>query len=116
MSNSQKVLKVFGILELLMAVFAVVNIVQGGGALSWVSVLISLLAAYLLFAAAKDASKIMGAWLIDLVDLVLSVLSLILALNATEDKVVRIVGSLIAIVLNLIVFIAANNVKRQANK
>ena len=116
MSNSQKVLKVFGILELLMAVFAVVNIVQGGGALSWVSVLISLLAAYLLFAAAKDASKIMGAWLIVLVDLVLSVLTLILALNAAEDKVVRIVGSLIAIVLNLIVFIAANNVKRQANK
>ena len=58
----------------------------------------------------------MGAWLIVLVDLVLSVLSLILALNAAEDKVVRIVGSLIAIVLNLIVFIAANNVKRQANK
>lgn len=115
MSGSQKVLKVFGILELLMAIFAVVSAVQSGGVSPWLSVVVSLLAAYLLLAAAKDASKVMGAWLILLVDLVLSILELVFALSGGKGTMV-IVASVIAIVLNLIAFIAANNVKKQANK
>ena len=60
MSNSQKVLRVFGILEIAMAVPAAVGAVQAGGIMPWVSVIVSLLTGYLLLVAAKDASKISG--------------------------------------------------------
>ena len=114
MSGSQKVLKVFGVLELICAVINIVSAIQGAGAVMWGETVVSLLSAYLLFAAAKDTGKIMGAWIITLVSLILSVLSLILAISGGEG--VMMVGTVIALVLNLIAFIAANNVKKQAGK
>lgn len=119
MSGSQKVLRVFGILELIGGVLGAVGAVSSafagvGAAVSWGSVIISFLAGYLLLAASKDASKVGGAWLIVLVDLVLSVLELLFAFNS--GKGASTAGAVIAIVLNLIVFIAANNVKKQAGK
>lgn len=115
MSKSQKVLKVFGILELVVAVFGVFIALQGGGAVGWSSFGFSLLTAILLLQAAKDASKVTGAWLFVLVALILSVAELVLALNGGADKV-TIIGAVVAIILNLIAFIAANNVKKQAKK
>ena len=59
MSGSQKVLKVFGILELISGILGVIGALMGGAsAVSWTSAVVSLLAAYLLLTAAKDASKI----------------------------------------------------------
>ena len=114
MSESQKVLKVFAILEIVLAVIAVAGAVHAGGAASWGSAAFSVLTAVILFSAAKDASKIVAAWLITFVNLVLSVLELILALNSSApDKETLIIGAAVTIVLNLIVFIAANNVKKQ---
>ena len=54
MSKSQKVLKVFGILELVVAALGVVIALQGGGAMSWVSFGFSLVTAVALLQAAKD--------------------------------------------------------------
>ncbi len=114
MSQSQKVLKIFGLLEIVLAIISAVGAVRGGGAASWGSAAFSVLTAVILLSAAKDASKIGAAWLITFVNLVLSVLELILALNnSAPDKKTLIIGAGIAIVLNLIVFIAANNVKKQ---
>ena len=56
-----------------------------------------------------------GAWIILLVDVILSVLELVFALNGGADGTM-IVSVGIAIVLNLIAFIAANNVKKQGKR
>ena len=113
MSNSQKVLRIFGILEILMAILAAVGAVMTGGIAAWLGVAVSLVTGYLLLLAAKDASKIGGAWLVTLVGLILNTLSLILALIGSGDKL-QILSSIIAVALSLAVFIAANNVKKQA--
>lgn len=126
MSKSQKVLMVFSVLELLSAISSAVNAVKSGNAAGWLSVVVALLAAYLLFAAAKDASKIMGAWIILLVSLILNALSLILAVTGLgaaagaglDSSVVSAgtamaVGYGIIIALNVVAFIAANNIKKQ---
>lgn len=115
MTGSQKVLRVFGILELLLAVVGAIMAMKSGGAAAWLSVAVSAIAAVLLLIAAADASKIMGAWFFVLISLVLSALDLVLAIVGSKGTLV-IVSTVIAVVLNLIVFIAANNVKRQAKK
>ena len=116
MSGSQKVLRVFGVLELIGAILGVVGAVMGGAAaVSWTSVVVSLLAAYLLLAAAKDASKIGGAWIWVLVSLILSIADLGFAISGGGDAAV-LIAPIIALVLNLIAFIAANNVKKQYRK
>ena len=51
----------------------------------------------------------MGAWLLVLVSLVLSAAEIIFALNGSGD----LISSIISTVLNLIAFVAANNVKKQ---
>ena len=73
---------------------------------------VSLLAAYLLLAAAKDASRIGGAWIFVLVSLILSIAELGFAVSGGGDAA-ALIAPIIAIVLNLIAFIAANNVKKQ---
>ncbi len=113
MSGSQKVLRVFGIVEILMAIFAVAGALMGGS-IMWGNAAFSLLSAVLLLEAAKDAGKATGAWLILLVDLVLSVLELVFALQDGSGEIA--LGAGVAIVLNLIAFIAANNVKKQAKR
>ena len=115
MSGSQKVLKVFGVLELLIGVYYVVLGISGEYAAAFVSAALYLLAGFLLLAAAKDATKAGGAWLITLVDLILSIADLGFALGGGADEIVFI-SACVAIVLNLIAFIAANNVKRQGKQ
>lgn len=112
MSGSQKILRVFGILEIVSAVLKVIEIVQGGSASSWVSVATSAVTAYFLLAAAKDASKIRPAWLLALVALILSVLGTVLVFTGGGNTA-ELIASGVAVVLNLIVFVAANNVKKQ---
>ena len=115
MSGSQKVLKVFSIFEVLIAAYYVYLGIAGETITSFVSAALYLVAAFLLFVAAKDATKAGGAWLITIVDLVLSIAELGLALIGGADASVFIACG-VAIVLNLIAFIAANNVKRQGKQ
>ena len=110
MTKSQKVLRIFGILELVSAVLNGVDALQGA-APSWVSVVASLLAAYLLLAAAKDPKKIGGAWAILLLDLILSVFSVVLAVSGGSGE--GLIGGAVSVLINLVGFIAANNVKKQ---
>mgnify|MGYP006988826398 CR=1 FL=1 len=112
MSGSQKVLKVFGILELLIAVYYAYLGIAGDSPAAFVSAALYLVACFLLLAAAKDAKKAGGAWLITLVDLILSIAELGFAVSGDGDGSVFI-ACIVAIVLNLIAFIAANNVKKQ---
>ena len=102
MSGSQKVLKVFGIFELLIAVYYAYFGIVGENFAPFLSAGLYLLASILLIAASKDAKKAGGAWLITLIDLILSIAELGLAQSCGA-----------AAVLNLIAFIAANNVKKQ---
>ncbi len=126
MSKSQKVLMTFAVLELIIAVFGVGNAIQTGGISPWLGVVVSLLTAYLLYAAAKDASKIMGAWIILLVNLILNALNLLLAAagvgaaaSAGLDKSVvgagagMLIISVLVLALTVVAFLAANNVKKQ---
>ena len=78
------------------------------------SAAVSLLTAYLLFAAAKDAKKIGGEWVVVLIALIPSVLQLVLAIAGSADEMISV--SVLSVVMNFIVFIAANNVKKQAKK
>ena len=112
MSGSQKTLRVFGILEIVSAALYVIEIVQGGSASSWVSVATSAVTAYFLLAAAKDASWIRPAWMITLVFLALSILEAIMAVTVSGDTT-ELYSAAIWAALNLIVFVAANNVKKQ---
>ena len=112
MSGSQKVLKVFGILELLIAIYYAYLGIAGGNAAAFVSAALYLVACYLLLAAAKDARKAGGAWLITLVDLILSIAEIGFAMSGGADGSAFAAGG-VAVVLNLIAFIAANNVKKQ---
>ena len=113
MSGSQKALRVFGVLELLMAIGNAVVAITGDAPTYWVSAVASLLAAYLLFAAAKDARKAGGAWAITLLELILSILSTVFLFSEGGAEGTMIIGSAISILVNLIAFIAANNVKKQ---
>lgn len=116
MSKSQKVLMIFAALELVSALITGFAAVQTGGVSLWLRAIVSLLTVYLLFAAAKDASKISGAWIILLVILILSVLNLVLALFSgfAGDGKTAVAAYGIVIALNLAAFLAANNVKKQA--
>ena len=115
MSKSQKVLKIFGVLELLIAAYYVFLGITGDSIASFISAVLYLLAGILLLAAAKDATKANGAWLITLVDLILSIVELVMALGGDADGSFF-VGCVVAVVLNLVAFIAANNVKRQGKR
>ena len=98
--------------ELAMTVSAIIGAIaaiRGAGAVTWGTVAFALITGLALLQAAKDASKIMGAWLLVLVSLVLSAAEILFALNGSGD----LVSSIIATVLNLIAFVAANNVKKQ---
>ena len=112
MSNDQKTLRIFGILELVSFALYVFNALQGAG-MEWGNAAFALAAAVSLLQAAKDSSKIMPAWVITLGEVILSVLSIILALTGDNDLIL-VEG--ITLVINLIAFIAANNIKKRVRR
>ena len=78
---------------------------------------LNMITAVALINAAKDPSKIMPAWVITLVNLVFSVL-VMAGGYFIRDQIgtVNLVSVGIALVLNLIVFLAANGVKKQSKR
>ena len=87
MSKNQKILRIFGILEIVSAIIGAIAAIRGAGAVTWGTVAFSLITGLALLQAAKDASKIMGAWLLVLVSLVLSAAEILFALNGSGDLV-----------------------------
>ena len=115
MSGNQKTLRVFGIIEIVLGFFNAYSAIWGGG--RWSTVCMNAITAIALLNASKDASKIMPAWIIALVNLIFSVLVLAGGYFIREQiGTQNLVSVGIALVLNLIVFLAANGVKKQARR
>ena len=113
MSGNQKTLQVFGIIEIVLGFFNAFNAIWGAG--RWSPVGLNVITAIALLNASKDASKIMPAWVITLVNLIFSVLALAGG-YFIRDQIgsQNMVSLVISLALNLIVFLAANGVKKQA--
>ncbi len=116
MSKSQKILMLFAVFELVEAVFFAGSGYQGGGIGAWVGMAVALLSGILLFVAAKDAKKAFGAWLVILISLILSAAELIITVVRGKATTIIVVTSVIAIVLNLIAFVAVHNVRKAGAK
>ena len=115
MSGNQKTLRVFGIIEIVLGFFNAFNAIWGGG--RWSSVCLNAITAIALLNASKDATKIMPAWVITLVNLIFSAVILAGGFFIREQiGTQNLVSVGIALVLNLIVFLAANGVKKQAKR
>ena len=111
MNEHRKTLLLFGYVELFSALLSLFGGFLGGGLTSWTGLVTSLLSAYLLLAAAEDPQKIFGAWLITLVDLVLSVAGGAMKIVGGAD-LTTIIGTAIAVIINFVVFNAANSIKK----
>ena len=112
MSGNQKILQIFGTLEIISAVLNAIGFFMGMGTSLVLSAIVSALTAYLLLTAAKDATKIKPAWSILLLAVVLSAAEVFFSLN---DGASAIIGAVIPLALNCVAFIAANNIKKQMN-
>ena len=114
MSGSQKTLRVFGVLEIVDAALSLVFLIKGEQTASWSGAVIAFLAGIYLLQASKDASKIRPAWIISLIWLIYTALMFVLSIAAGLGAYVLIMGT--SLVLNVIVFAAANNVKKQTGR
>ena len=114
MSGSQKTLRVFGVLEIVDAALSLVFLIKGEQTASWSGAIIAFLAGIYLLQASKDASKIRPAWIISLIWLIYTALMFVLSIAVGLGAYVLIMGT--SLVLNVIVFAAANNVKKQAGR
>lgn len=116
MEKSLKILKIFGFVELGIAIIGAAMAIMGKDWSAWLNVVAELLTAYLLLSAAKDPHKyIGGAWAVTLLAFILSLLDLRFTRGQTLGTVSLIVYPIVAI-LNLIVFLAANKVRNVVKK
>ena len=115
MSGSQKTLRVFGVLEIVDAALSLVFLIKGEQTASWSGAIIAFLAGIYLLQASKDASKIRPAWIISLIWLIYTALMFVLSVFADLGSMYVLTMG-ISLVLNVIVFAAANNVKKQAGR
>lgn len=110
MKKSLKTLKIFGFLELGLAIVSGAMALMGNDWTVWLNVAAELLTAFLLLGAAKDPKKyIGGAWAVTLLAFVLSLLDLRLMVG--EVDTIALVAYPLTAILNLIVFLAANKVR-----
>ena len=131
--TSKKILKIFGIISIIFGVIGVIvgilGIAGGGlmastgvdeavgvGAIALVlsvivlvSAIVSLLDGIFSVRAAKDSSKIMPAWVFAIIGLVLRVISLFTNLKSGTSAIV---GAVIGIGIGILIFIAANTIKK----
>ena len=115
MEKSLNILKVFGFLELGIGIISGAMALMGSDWTAWMNVAAEFLTAYLLLSAAKAPVKyIDSAWAVTLLAFLLSLLDLRL-LRGEVDTLTLVAFPLIA-VLNLVVFLAANKVKREVRK
>ena len=111
MEKSLKILKIFGFLELGLAIVGAALAIMGGDWTAWLNVAAELLTAFLLLSAVKDPPKyIDAAWAVTLLAFILSLLDLRL-LRGEVDTLTLVVYPIVA-VLNLVVFLAAHKVRR----
>ena len=89
-----------------------------GGLAVLISSVLSIVEGYFSIKASKDSSKIMPAWVFALIGIILSIvgaISTFTSQTATKD-VSTIVGIVIGVLIHLLIFVAANNIKKSAGK
>lgn len=115
MEKSLKTLKLFGFLELGLAIISGALALMGNNWTAWLNVAAELLTAFLLIGASKDPAKyISGAWAVTLLAFILSLLDLRLMVG--EVDTIALVAYPLTAILNLIVFLAANKVRNAVKK
>ena len=123
MSGSQKVLRFFGILDIVMSIVAsaalITGVVPGGIGSYIVNILLAVLGGVLFLVASCDASRYFGAWLIALIQLIMNaaVAGLLVFGIIGGVAVLENMGMvIIALAVNIFVFTAADNLRKQAKK
>ena len=91
-----------------------------GGLVILVSSVVSIIEGYCSVKASKDISKIMPAWVFALIGIIFSVIGAISTFmaqaQAADKNVTTIISTIIGVLINLLIFVAANNIKKAAGK
>lgn len=131
--TSRKILKIFGIISIIIgalgAIIGIVGVV-GGGALAsagddmslgvgaaaiivsvilLVSGIVSLLEGIFSVRAANDVSKIMPAWVFAIISLVFSVIGIFTNIKSGASSIV---SAIIGLGISVLIFVAANTIKK----
>ena len=131
--TSRKILKIFGIISIIIgalgAIIGIVGVV-GGGALAsagddmslgvgaaaiivsvvlLVSGIVSLLEGIFSVRAANDVSKIMPAWVFAIISLVFSVIGIFTNIKSGTSSIV---SAIIGLGISVLIFVAANTIKK----
>ena len=115
MEKNFQIMKIFGFLEIGIAIVLAAVAITRGPAGTWMDVAIAGLNAFLLLSAVKDPQKyISGAWSVTLLGFLLALLDLVL-LGKNLDTLSLVVYPIV-MVANLIVFLAVNKVKNAVQK
>ena len=128
---SRKVLKVFGIIDIVLGIFCIITgaLALGGGGLAastaeyadqagviivagvvvLLAGIVGLIEGILCTRAAKDPSKINPAWVIAIIGLVMAVISLVLDIKNGSN-----IGSgIVSLLVNALIFVSANTIKKE---
>ena len=134
LETSKKILKIFGIIGIIIGILGIIGglvALAGGGAVAsagtsddeiglgvvaivagvfvLISGIVSLLEGIFSVRAAKDSSKIMPAWVFAIIGLVSGAISFITNIRNGASSVV---GAIISLAISVLVFIAANTIKK----
>ena len=89
-----------------------------GGLAVLISSVLSIVEGYFSVKASKDSSKIMPAWVFALIGIILSIVGAVSTFTSqTAPKdVSTVVSIIIGVLIHLLIFVAANNIKKSAGK
>ena len=138
LATSQKVVRIFGIIDIVVGVLVLVggvgmfglggagaavgdlndkNVVLGAGILMLLGIIMlvsgiaSILEGVFSLRAAKDASKVKPLWVLSIINIVLSVINLI---GSFSNDGTSIFSGIISLAINAVIFYLANNIKNYA--
>ena len=127
LNTSKKILKIFGVFDIICGIFLIIlgfvvimgastlsaeeiasdpNLSRGVGAIAifFILGLISILEGIFSIRGAKDASKIMPAWIFALIGLIGAIVGLFMGGSMG--------GSIASLIVNIVIFVAANKIKK----
>ena len=134
LETSKKILKIFGILDIIFGIIGIIvgllafaggglvaasdqseaGVIGAGiavilGVILVISGIVSLLQGIFSVRAAKDTSKIMPAWVFAIIGIITSIISVISSWGKGTSSIV---GSIVSLAIGVLIFIAANNIKK----
>lgn len=93
-----------------------VAILGFGGILIVISAVVELISGIFSVKASNDISKIMPAWVFAVIGLIMSILSAIGTFVTKANTNSTVAGTIIGLGLSILIFVAANNIKKAAGK